>query len=395
MIWRVQREDVELFRRDLWKDERSFRGNADIGPNEFLKDCFDSRRAEIELRAIGQLCAQQGEPLCPPARSLGGALIALRRIDGIRLFDLIRLLRQLEFKNRNGQAAFAIRRLLSRQRMRLQRIQTTLLECKDLATCPYPMETKLADLLRLLSRIFGAEDRFESARKDLVRFGQYWQSNCCLIPFRDATTKNCLVEESRLKPQKFEDVIERLASLQGILSDDPDYWSHVPIWDIDFSSVEHLTTPEDDPISLHCHEWTDGSCITSPAEFLLLSPPFSTDPFRSAATLLVRYLRFGGRKLAYKIINSQGFEVRFRFDNPLFYFETVREKCGTLSKEFTLAYACVFDLIDDIRYRASNPSPADEALLRVDHFRRFFPDRAEYWQENPGEQLVASDEPGG
>ena len=31
-------------------------------------------------------------------------------------------------------------------------------------------------------------------------------------------------------------------------------------------------------------------------------------------------MRFGGRKLAYYLINSHGFGIRFAYDDPLFYF---------------------------------------------------------------------------
>ena len=68
MTWRVQTEDVELFRRELWKDERSFSRDVKVEPTEFVKDCFDERCARIELRAIEVLRSASGEPLCPSAR---------------------------------------------------------------------------------------------------------------------------------------------------------------------------------------------------------------------------------------------------------------------------------------------------------------------------------------
>lgn len=392
MTWRVLREDVELFRRELWKDERSFGGKATVGADEFLKDCFDDRRATIELKAIAALRSSKGEQLCPPARAIGSGQIALRRIPGIRLFDLIRLLRELELTNRDGRASLAIRLLMGRQRERLGRIQKILLESSgELAACPYPMGSKLSDLLNLLSRIFGAEESFAAACGPLSTFTDYWASECCLIPFRDATVKNCLVEEPTLDPRSFEDETDRLLVLQESLMEGNEYWSSVPLWDVDFSSVEHLTAPEDDPISLHCHEWTDGTCELSPDALLLLGSKFAANSYRAAAALLVRYLRFGGRKLAYKVINAQGFEVRFRYDNPLFYFENVRDKCKLLSSQFVQDYAALFAVVEDVGHRASNPSPADEALLRIDHFRRFFPNRADYWQENPGERRDQSE----
>jgi hypothetical protein len=386
MIWRVQSADVQQFRRDLWKDERSFKRPEGLRNDEFPKDCFDAVHAELELVAIGMLMASPGEQICPEARPLRGSLIALKRIDGIRMFDLVRLLRQVEQNWRDGKAARAEHILMARQRDRLTRIQRVLFENKAIATSAYPMDNKLSDLLALLARVFGSEERFDEAREDLRQFGCYWQEHCCLIPFRDATAKNTLVGEPMLLHRLYDDDADRLAVLEKLIAGSPrSYWEDVALWDIDFSSVEHLTTPEDDPISLHCHEWTDGSCPVDSRAFTLLPDVFEADPFRTAATLVVRYLRFGGRKLAYKVINAQGFEVRFRYDNPLFYFQTLRTKCATLSPDFVQQYSKLFDVIEDIGYRASNPSPADEALLRVDHFRKQF-QHNRYWQESPNER---------
>ena len=280
---------------------------------------------------------------------------------------------------------------MQRQRDRLASIQITLFAHRNLSTAIYPMESKLTSLLALLSRVFGSDSLFESAHDDLAQFGTYWRSHCGQIPFRDATIKNTLVEESRLHRRLFDDDVDRLAELNNLLLGSPQsYWDEVPLWDIDFSSVEHLTTPEDDPISLHLHEWTDGSCVLDASSLVLVPDLFKPDPYRAAATVVVRYMRFGGRKLAYKVINAQGFEVRFRYDNPLFYFQRLRGKCASLSPEFVEQHPILFDLIEDIARRASNPSPADEALLRIDHFRKHFT-HSKYWQESPNERADGED----
>ncbi|MDR3572068.1 MAG: hypothetical protein P4L81_07870 [Candidatus Pacebacteria bacterium] len=387
MGWHIQEEDVELFRRELWKDERSFPKNVRISPDEFAKDCFDERRALVELRALQVLSNCSGEPLCPAARSLGGSLIALKRVRGVRLFDLLRLLKLLELHRRDGKAAGSHRILMLRARQRLATIQAALYSARDdLALIPYPMKEKLNALMMLLARVFGAEDAFAACRGEISAFAQYWDRECCVVPFRDATVKNMLVEESRMEQRLDIDDVQRIDILARILDNQPeDYWHSIPIWDIDFSSVEHLTAPEDDPISLHFHEWTEGS-LNLTADGLDLIPQFAKpDAYRAAAAFMIRYLRFGGRKLSYKIINSQGFEVRFRYDDPHFYFDNIRFRCSSLSSQFVADYSNIFGLIEDIRNRAAFPAAADEVLRRVDHFRRFEARRGEFWQENPNE----------
>jgi hypothetical protein len=161
------------------------------------------------------------------------------------------------------------------------------------------------------------------------------------------------------------------------------FWEQVPLIDVDFASVEHLTTFEDDPISLHFHECSFTSCPNEPTSLLLIPSHSKTDGFRTAATFLVRYMRFGGRKLAYKLINSQGFEIRFRYDDPFFYFQQLETIIQKLSQDFLDDYCHLIDLIRKIGKTAAAPSTADREFLRVDHFRSAYGYGGSYWPENP------------
>jgi hypothetical protein len=99
---------------------------------------------------------------------------------------------------------------------------------------------------------------------------------------------------------------------------------------------------------------------------------------------------FGGRKLAYKLINSQGFEVRFQYDDPLFYFEHLPQIARELDPSFYSLHERLLDLVRLIGFTMSNLPAADEAQLRVDHFRRVFGEKGNYWQENPIERAGSS-----
>ena len=217
---------------------------------------------------------------------------------GIRLFDLIRALRRLELERRDGRADWVRVLLIRRARMRLARIQSALLaDSRALAgSGSYPLRDKIVDLLNLFLRILEINRVPEGWRDDVEHLVQYWDGDCSLVPFRDATTKNMLVLVPEVAVGQNLDPDERIVRLSRLLDMHTDeYWSSIPLYDIDFSSVEHLTTPEDDPISLHCHEWTFGSCSIAPESFVLLPQSFLPDAYRTSATFLVSIFRFGGR----------------------------------------------------------------------------------------------------
>jgi len=110
---------------------------------------------------------------------------------------------------------------------------------------------------------------------------------------------------------------------------------------------------------------------------------------RTDLTWFVRYLRFGGRKLLYKLLNPKGFAVRFRYDEPSFYFEQLPQR---LSPEFRASYPSTFALLIQLRDSA-------------ERYRGYLPDQRvhdpflgwigkqetalkHYWQESPLEWMA-------
>lgn len=394
MNWRITRSEVSAFKKDLWKDERNYYASVNSGlvsrDDIFFKHCFTEENATVEKTCIEAILKfpLNERILCPEIEFAKGPILALEKISGVRLFELLRFLKILELRKQDGVAASVRAILFTKARERLGHIQTILLrEKNNLAIHPYPMEEKLGNLLFLLSNTLNVSGYYDEAQPEIVKFSNYWNSECTQVPFRDATTKNSIAKKPELQPSAFQGESDRIAKLEALLETKPiSYWKELEVIEIDFSSVEHLTSIEDDPISLHFHEWTDGSAPLSSDCLNLLQKYFSSSSYRSAATMLVRYLRFGGRKLAYSLFNSQAGQTRFRYDNSLFYFQTVREKCDALSKEFVNDFPALFQLLDQILRSASNPSPADLALIKIDQLRRFYPDATSvFWQENPSE----------
>jgi len=385
MPWQVRKADVEYFVNELWKDRRPFPVAKD--PNEFAKDCFEYPLALIEACVLLLLQERLGEGVVPaPKRIEANSVLIQQRVSGARFYDLIRHLRSIEGENADSSAAVAYSTIMGRARARLRLVQLELAHLQPLfCHKPYPLRDKLSSLLELFLRVLDIQQPPPGWKDSLEDFVDYWEADCVSIPFRDATTKNMIIVDERLAlgQEKDGDRTQRTAVGDLLLNEPPEFWQTVPIVDVDFSSVVHLTSIEDDPISLHCHEWTYGSQPIAPTSFVLDDSLGQPNPERAAATLFVRYLRFGGRKLAYYLINSQGFKVRFAYDNPLFYFAEIPKLCGALSQKFLTKYSDLIAVVELIYRAALTPSRADQNLREVDHLRRYRQETTHYWQQTP------------
>lgn len=387
MPWQVRRADVDFFLADLWKDLRPFPRKYD--PETFAKECFEPAAAMTEAATLLVLRDRLGARQFPRPVAVRGTVLLMEQVRGARFFDLIRHLKDIERERNDGVALDVLAILLDRARQKLRQIQLELFNLGDvLAQEPYPLEPKLKGLLDLFIRIMDLNPPGNWLRS-LGDFVDYWEAQCVVLPFRDATTKNTIIKDDRLSLSTESDDSEasQRQNVRQLLDTEPrSYWQTVDIVDIDFTSVAHKTSPEDDPISLLCHEWTYGSVALSPKSFVLDPSLGSADDLRCAATFFVRYLRFGGRKLAYKLINAQGFRVRFAFDDPLFYFAKLPEITRSLSLQFSLQFEPLLELIELIAQAGRSPSQNDLALMSLDHLRRYYPGRQyTYWQQNPME----------
>lgn len=391
MSWKIRRKDVEYFRSELWKDLRPFPIAHD--PNRyFAKHCFREDLATVEASVMLILRERVGSEALPKPVAIENDLdgdrsvLVMERINGIRLFDLLRHLREIEHVAPGIGATETRDQLIVRARERLCDVQGHLMDLGSVfAASTYPLEAKLTGLLELFIRMLNVRIGDEW-RSELEEFVGYWDSECAMIPFRDATTKNMFIADDRLGDSNVDDFDgEQRRIITSLLTSEPTgYWSSVPLVDVDFSSVIHLTSIEDDPISLCSHEMTfDGEAL-SPGYFVLDSSLGEPDPFRCCASFLVRYLRFGGRKLAYMLINSQGYKIRFAYDDPLFYFASLRAICDRLDPSFCASFPHIIALVETIGECVANAGPADRQQLAVDHLRRFFP-TAQFWQQTPGE----------
>ena len=189
---------------------------------------------------------------------------------------------------------------------------------------------------------------------------------------------------------------ERLLALQVWL--DQDKAQTVRLVDFDFTSVCHLTAPEDDYISLIAHQ---GSLKNGAPLFvsqinmghdwlqdMLMYPDkfslgFMADPPRAARALFVRYLRFGGRKLMYRMINPAGFAVRFRYDTPEYYFKIIPKAVQLLDPNFRIRWPELYGRVCQLDMAVSQLPPWQPVEATNDLYTERFGVGPRFWQESP------------
>lgn len=386
---RVSERDLQFFRRDLSKDERDWLDPVPAGQQAFRKDCLSPWRAEQEAAALRHLAQEQGsqadggpDPLAPRLLGQQGRHLWLEPLRGIRLYDLIRLLEACVAQESTGTESptAVIQALLERSRMRLQRLQGHLQDWQGPAGLhPYPLGRKVAGLVHLLSRLLELPHLEPELRRELRQLSQQWRA-WAVLPFRDATSKNVLVLIPELDPEHSDR--ERLAWLrQQLKTWQLQRWQQLPMRDLDFSSLVHSTVPEDDPISLLAHQRTLPYSPFSAADLVLLPERYGIEPERAALGLLVRWLRFGGRKLAYRLLHPEACSRRFRHDDPLPYFNTLRRQLRLLDPGLERRLPRLLERLEAIglaygRLQMSAAAGSDAYIAR-------FPQRRQLWQESP------------
>jgi choline kinase len=344
---------VALFRRTISKEERNLGEPDRMEGSGFRKVCQSPEHAAIERSALEWLNSAVGRGV-PAVLAAQGSTLLLEPLQGIRLYDLLRLLRNIgeQQPERLEQARLASRLLLRRSFEQLVLVQRALLRWPSAAQRPaYPLASHTAGLLAIVVRLLGLPPLQPAECRELRLLRTRWQEGDALIPFRDATSKNILVAIDGLAPGLGITPAERLARLLAWL--DCGECDSVRLVDFDFTSVVHRTAPEDDLFSLLAHAGTLPITRTLLTELIpgvqpwpnavaelvsRIHPGIRPDPERAARALLVRYLRFGGRKLLYRLINPAAFAVRFRYDNPEFYFARLPAALVQLDPSFAASF---------------------------------------------------------
>jgi hypothetical protein len=167
---------------------------------------------------------------------------------------------------------------------------------------------------------------------------------------------------------------------------------------IDWASVTHLTAPEDDLFSLLTHaaslptserllaQLVPGVAAWPQAVAELagwIHPSIQPNPQRAARALLVRYLRFGGRKLLYRLLNPAAFAVRFRYDDPGFYFERLPAALMQLDPGIGVQFPLLMARLLQLRQTIALLPPWSSIEAVHDLYQASLGLAVPYWQESP------------
>jgi hypothetical protein len=318
LVGRIPRSCLDMFKRELWKDQRRLEMTTYEGKSCLVKYFQGPEETEREVSILRGLHRSLTTALVPDVVAADGNKALFPYIHGIRVFNLLVELDLLE-PPLDEMASRLKQVILARCEERQREIQSALaLLPRPASPHAYPAGEKIGSMVHILSEILGIVVEWKVLNVELQHLDELWRS-AVSVPFRDATTKNMVLAEPLLWLGAFDSEEARRSYLVDTLksSGEPS-WLQRPIYDYDFSSCVEDTTPEDDPISLLYHERTWRGFPDGADAVIWMGQP---NPIRAALTFLVRYYRFGGRKAAYRLLHPSGHRIRFRHDNDVFYFQ--------------------------------------------------------------------------
>ena len=340
----IQKRWLKVFRNDLCKDQRKMEIISVDKPVSRSGYILRKHSNSIEefINEFNVINFMQNEKIDGILRivQIGDEInpyIDFEYYDGIRIYNIFAYIRRLkDIRPDLYQVGIKIQNILFEKiRNKQIQIQKALIKWAALNDKHdiYP-QSKLYDLIELLFQVVDTSSLklhqvFHDIDYVVKRFNAYADT-----PFRDSTTKNMVLYYPNLYLGRFKDELETsdvadekrfLYFIRMLETDEYIELLNSEIIDFDFSSCEHLTTKYDDPIGLQCHEIT---CNGTPSEREILWVRNNIEGNHGeeiAVSFIVRYLRFGGRKLAYHIFHPNAYKYRFKYDNELFYFSNLKK----------------------------------------------------------------------
>lgn len=192
----------------------------------------------------------------------------------------------------------------------------------------YPHE-KINEIIWLFFKVFNISGTTEiKVKNELDQIYQIYKTNA-VVPFRDASTKNMILYHPEYFAGNWKDDKDweerQLAKISEDFQNDNllDIVKNANVIDVDFSSCNHLTTFSDDTISFRFHQRTEKYYDWQSDAELWNGKTESHEVV--LATYIIRYLRFGGRKALYRILQNNLHAKRFKYDDELFYFRRLIE----------------------------------------------------------------------
>lgn len=362
----IGKTTIQAFRDDLCKDQREI---------QIISDSYNRSKSGLIVRKYSTSIeefknemdvmthlSKDGLNNIPLVTGFGsdsiGSYLDIEYYNGIRVFNLLAYIRELRAEHPEYLALLSEFRdeILNKCLLNQISIQKSLLKwsCSSQKKEPYP-QNKLYIIISMLSELGGFEVDQKKIQNELINIASEFEQ-ISTVPFRDSTTKNMVIYYPDLYLGKYvesdEDVLsadERRKAAFFRMVQDGSYEEilNSPIIDYDFSSCENLTSVYDDPIGFLCHEITFKG-IPNASELIWLEGQ-KIDSKDIALSFIIRYLRFGGRKMTYHIIHPHAYKYRFKYDNEFFYFGHLDQIVQYFWPDSTVAIPEFLKLIQNVK----------------------------------------------
>lgn len=349
---------LNLFKEEFWKDNRKI---SLCKNNELIQKYYNNIfEMNTEISVLNFL-KSNGYFNVPRIISSANNYTIMNYCKGIRIFNLLVEVDKYSVYNENK--AYEIKKTImdicSCQQSKLQK---ALLLWKDNyeKITPYPY-SKLATSINILSLCLNIKYDKRTMNHELQKIYEYF-INEATVPFRDSTTKNMILSCDDLHLSNFKTEKERNEFIFQLFENDEifQYISRYPIIDFDFSTCINCTTLEDDYISLFYHERTwDGK----EPDIKSLSWSNNINLYRSAITFIIRFLRFGSRKVAYMILHNKTYNIRFRYDNPEYYFKSLPDFLYVLQPSIFNEYPNIIKFVNDVEKKLSTIHVTEDIFI--------------------------------
>jgi hypothetical protein len=314
----VTQNEIDLFASTLWKDIRKL----EVGKNSSNELTFRRYSDKIisianELPFLEFLKEQNPSWQIPKILNRTEEYIEFEYLDGIRLFNFIIELRHLYLIENSTKALAIMERIkiiLTKQLLDFQRITKSW--CSKIEV-NYPFHERCFVPIQIISNVLSYKFDNSEVNSDIKAITEIVSANSNSL-FRDAAAKNAILHLPELYYSNFKyDDAERRIIIRSLV--DKDYFTdellNNKIYQFDFTGCAYLCPQVDDLIAINLHEsmyWANSS------------KTFYNDNVNDSsflAAVFVRLLRFGGRKLAYRLLHKEGHKIRFRYDYEKLYFE--------------------------------------------------------------------------
>ena len=344
MKLKIQQSHIDHFLGSLWKDTRQLQVITDKNQTSIRRHADNQISIEEEFELLVRLNDIISFNI-PRIIAHTPSYISYEYIFGTRAFNLIKDLKIIHESNNDLKCIDLCLGLMDLLRSNLSEFQRKTSGDPILKNIDqkYPATEKIVGLYRLLQDVLLLENgESDLIHEDLEKIIAIYSEASNRL-FRDATPKNVILNIPGLHQDRFKSQSQRLEALQHMVSSGElkDRLTNETLFHIDFSGCLFLCPEMDDWIALEHHEATHWLSEHIGQKLV------EHDPL-NLCTAFVRFSRFGGRKLAYRLLNWSGYQIRFCLDNEIFYFNHLKSICKQLHNEGITSQPNLSALMDEL-----------------------------------------------